>query len=940
MEFAFTGTHTAAEWGTWNGSNFEIRDDAIALAREDTPTYVSPLRVIADPPAAFTPVDLDVDECGDLYVLTAEGDIYHYDHEKARLRRLPCLWYPEHETGDESEEEPIEPVAICVTPDTIYVADGAVAGVVAFSKHSYQTRWSATEPFVDPIALVSDGRTAYALDGGPDDEDGFVVTMAVTGVVDEATVTGLESPVDLAMGSDESLYVLDWQVRDEGNGDGADPVPLVRRFSSAVPGERRFTTGDPVNGEPTVGAPGDGEFTEVAGDEVWIPPEYDPRCIEADTDRRMLVGVGSETVGETTLHRFLPSTESTARGRFERIPSFKETCSTLLLDRRKTNDSSRRLYAITGTEDVDGADGRPEIYVLEEARRYRFDPATDGYVAGAWRRFGSGTRGTEWHRVTMSLHLDDPGTQVRLRYHATDTVDVGHLEDDFGLTRAQADRLREVSVTGAWRLVELTPEELARLVSIPREWATEWIDQSWELVNETVDQDIDTIVGIGPTFSSRLRDEGVDSVVDLIGVDPESVATAADLPEGDLENWIAQAREIVDETVTDDWAEAVGIEPMAVAQLQDAGIGRISALLGHTPAELGDRLRVSTDQTEQWVERARQRIEWEWSRRSTVASLSNPRDALLEAADGQYLWVRIELLGSESSSPGVASFRAYFPRQSYLRHLPGIYREDAESAAFLERFLSVFESTFVDVEADIGSVTKYFDTWGIPADSLPWLGRWLAIVTDEIWPESVQRTIIDRAPELFKMRGTREGLLELLVIYLGETAVRPPDWEAALERERERIRALVASGLLTAAEATDEVEQLTQSAYVLEYADLDCVDVDGARKPYEAQIGCPQCFAVLVPPFATDEQMGAVDRIVESVTPAHAVGRAVGLRPWMQLGGESHPGNTYLGINSALADRDFVLEESTLGIDSALGKREEFSQLELSSRLGTDTVIS
>jgi phage tail-like protein len=320
----------------------------------------------------------------------------------------------------------------------------------------------------------------------------------------------------------------------------------------------------------------------------------------------------------------------------------------------------------------------------------------------------------------------------------------------------------------------------------------------------------------------------------------------------------------------------------------------------------------------------------------------------------------------------------------------------------LERFLSVFESTFVGIEEDVGSLTRYFDPRGVPEEYLSWLGRWLAVELDETWPEAARREFLARAPELFRMRGTRDGLLAVLDIYLhggtgparvpggvtaaadGDTGaasgVQPGDAETPTgesddedgdgedagddgdgagadgtgETDSDGDDA-GADGTGDDGEATtDEVEgdgdggESTDDAgpappgcgrlpFLLEPSDLDCIEPGAAdaRADYERLVDHSRAFVVLLAPSVGDEQVRAVERIVAAQAPAGTVGRVVRLRPWVTLGA-----NAYLGVNSLLPTREFVLERSALGEDSVLVGREPAAQLDVQSRLGEDTVIS
>ncbi|SFR65189.1 phage tail protein [Halogeometricum limi] len=347
----------------------------------------------------------------------------------------------------------------------------------------------------------------------------------------------------------------------------------------------------------------------------------------------------------------------------------------------------------------------------------------------------------------------------------------------------------------------------------------------------------------------------------------------------------------------------------------EAGVQWHSVELGFTLAGAGTQVRLQYGATDDDVDT--NAVHWRSAR-------PNPRDTLLDDATGRYLWVSIDIVGTETASPTVSSCRVSLPRESYLRYLPAVYRENPDGAAFLERFLSVFESAFVEIEAEIADLTSLLDAEGIDADYLNWLESWLGLETDDSWTEENRRELLRRAPSLFRSRGTRGGLLEVLAIYL--TGIEPPSedeaaWNRARRRERELLDALVDEGVLGTdgrrrreeSHATLPPDDRLSSLYLLEDVDLDCIDTEAAREPYRRLLPCPQCFVVLVAPYVDDEQVRGVDRIVRAERPAHAVGRGIHLSSRLELGTHS-----YLGVNSTLSGGTFALERATLGRDSTL----------------------
>lgn len=145
------------------------------------------------------------------------------------------------------------------------------------------------------------------------------------------------------------------------------------------------------------------------------------------------------------------------------------------------------------------------------------------------------------------------------------------------------------------------------------------------------------------------------------------------------------------------------------------------------------------------------------------------RDMLFREKKGRYLWMKIGLLTfDEKAGPEVTRMKILYPANSYLRYLPAIYQEDPISREFLERFLSIFETVFYDLETDIGNVSDYFDPDIVLPGFLAWLASWLNLAMEEDWTDDKKRYFIKRAPVLYKLKGTRESLEELIRLYTGK----------------------------------------------------------------------------------------------------------------------------------------------------------------------------
>jgi phage tail-like protein len=133
----------------------------------------------------------------------------------------------------------------------------------------------------------------------------------------------------------------------------------------------------------------------------------------------------------------------------------------------------------------------------------------------------------------------------------------------------------------------------------------------------------------------------------------------------------------------------------------------------------------------------------------------------------------------------------------YLDWLPAIYQDDPEDGEFLGRFLLAFEHVLTGVgdpldpgleeyldgvgggPERLAGAERYFDpglrpgrTTAAPLEQAPaafldWLSTWVALSLRTGVREELQRELIAKAVPLYRMRGTRAGMEELIRIYTG-----------------------------------------------------------------------------------------------------------------------------------------------------------------------------
>jgi len=146
-------------------------------------------------------------------------------------------------------------------------------------------------------------------------------------------------------------------------------------------------------------------------------------------------------------------------------------------------------------------------------------------------------------------------------------------------------------------------------------------------------------------------------------------------------------------------------------------------------------------------------------------------ELLFQQASGQYLQLMIILSGSGRATPRIRALRAYYPRFSYVaNYLPAVYRQNPQSAWFLDRFLANIEGFFTSTEDRIASVQTLLDARSAPREALDWLANWFGVALDPAWTTVKRRLFLQNAAQFFEARGTTPGLMMALRLALEDCA--------------------------------------------------------------------------------------------------------------------------------------------------------------------------
>jgi phage tail-like protein len=325
-----------------------------------------------------------------------------------------------------------------------------------------------------------------------------------------------------------------------------------------------------------------------------------------------------------------------------------------------------------------------------------------------------------------------------------------------------------------------------------------------------------------------------------------------------------------------------------------------------------------------------------WSPMLPCAVLTgkNP-DCLVQSPPGQFLRLAFTLQSIGTDTPRIHGIQVFFPRQSYLQYLPSVFQDDDESRLFLDRFLSIFQTTFDGLDNRLDNLWQVFDPLMTHDSTFPWLAAWLALPIDPAMELSQQRKLLKNAFQTYLVRGTIQGLQQLIQAYTGIDNIR------ILEHFKLRNWTF----LRVSGELNEGARLWSQNFYArLQLGVQSTVGAfrltnapAPASEPYDW--GANQ-FTVLFPanPYTFSDTAAAIQSVLDREKPAHTQAFLSPLFPRLRVGVQATLGvDAYVGKANAM----ILGKLATLNYDAVLARSQsdrhtQALALSLYPRLGED----
>lgn len=148
-----------------------------------------------------------------------------------------------------------------------------------------------------------------------------------------------------------------------------------------------------------------------------------------------------------------------------------------------------------------------------------------------------------------------------------------------------------------------------------------------------------------------------------------------------------------------------------------------------------------------------------------VLEKSNFNDIFLYGIKGRYLWFCIDMQHKSDEINEISDIFIYFDGENFIKYLPSIYQNSQDDDGFLSRFLMVFQSFYEDINDKIENESQIYNPMN--TKYLQFLSELVGLEEIHMWSEAMLRNLIKDVKNIYKIRGTREGLLQIITLFTG-----------------------------------------------------------------------------------------------------------------------------------------------------------------------------
>ena len=143
------------------------------------------------------------------------------------------------------------------------------------------------------------------------------------------------------------------------------------------------------------------------------------------------------------------------------------------------------------------------------------------------------------------------------------------------------------------------------------------------------------------------------------------------------------------------------------------------------------------------------------------------QDILLHSLEGRWVYLCVAVTAQGAEGCVLRGVRLEFPRYSFTQYFPEIYQDND----FFRRYIAVFQSLYLDLEAKVDDVPRMLDYESASPQGLEALASWLGVDTAGSIFNDEQLCILIRGSRLFQGgKGTRNALVSVVQLACG---VRP-----------------------------------------------------------------------------------------------------------------------------------------------------------------------